>query len=283
MLIGRKNIGVLFFYSCGYSRIRNFLLRIQNKPVARFLAFHDVPKTSVNSFEVNMTFLKHYTNVVSLDDFMSGRLTFGKINVVITFDDGFKSWIKHAVPILRKLALPATFFISSGLVGLSKGDANIFSQSRLLRTKSIHQQNTAGLTREDVKQIADFGFTIGGHTLSHCNLSEQQEAVKLKYEIVTDKSILESLTGKKIKYFSYPFGNYQNSYLNITDVLIEAGYKAAVTTIPGFNTHYTNPFYLHRDPLLIYRGQLPPILQAALFKAHVYGNSDAIQWLKQIM
>jgi peptidoglycan/xylan/chitin deacetylase (PgdA/CDA1 family) len=59
---------------------------------------------------------------VSLDDFFSGRLSAEKINVVITFDDGYKSWVTNVLPALKELELPATFFVSSGFVGLTKED-----------------------------------------------------------------------------------------------------------------------------------------------------------------
>lgn len=276
-MIKRQHIGLLLFYCCGYSRIRNFTLRLKHKRVARFVAFHDLPQEVLKSFEDKMTFLKRDTNVVSFDDFMSGRLCSEKVNVVITFDDGFKNWITYAMPILQKLALPATFFISAGIVGLSKDDANVFIQSKLLRKQSSQQQQkTVGLTCDDVKRIADQGFTIGGHTLTHCNISALRDNVKLKYEIAEDKSRLEKITGNKINYFSYPFGNYQNTYLNVSEVLCETGFKGAVTTTPGFNNRYTNPFFLHRDPIMA-------TTNTTVFKACVYGNHDAVQWMKKFV
>lgn len=275
MLIRRQDIAVLLFYYCGYSRIKNLILSLQRRPVARFVAFHDLPPDSLKNFESNLNFLKSSTNVISLDDFMSGRLSHEKINVVITFDDGFKSWINSAVPILRKLALPATFFISSGFIGLAKDDEEAFIRSNLLLERSPDQKATGGLTCDDVKKIADNGFTIGGHTLSHCNFSTLRDKVKLKYEIVEDKSNLEKLTGTPIDYFAYPSGIYQNPDVNITETLRDAGYKAAVTTVPGFNSQYTNPFLLNRE-------LTNSFMSGKVFKARVYGNYDAVDSLKRL-
>lgn len=276
MLIRRQDIGVLFFYYSGYSKIRNFIFRLQRKPVTRFVYFHDLPQDALSSFDAKLNFLKHKTNVVSLDDFMSGRLSVEKINVVITFDDGFNSWIKHAVPILRKLALPATFFISSGFVGLSKDDEIKFIRTNLRLKQLPHQRITGGLTFDDVKSIADQGFTIGGHTLNHCNISALQDKDKLKYEIAEDKLVLEQLVGKKINYFSYPFGAYHNPDINIVEVLRKVGYKGAVTTTSGFNNNRTNPFLLHRE-------STDTKMNISVFKARVYGNYDAVKWFKQII
>ena len=276
MLIRRQDIGVMFFYYCGFSRIRNFIFRLQRKTVTRFITFHDIQAETVMNFEYNLNFLKHNANVVSFDDFIAGRLSSEKINVVITFDDGFKSWIIHAVPILRKLSLPATFFISSGFIDLSKDEESAFIQSKLLLEQSHHQRGIGGLTHNDVKEIAELGFTVGGHTSNHCNLSSIRDIVKLKNEIIEDKLRLEKITGTKINYFSYPLGAYQNHNINITEVLKASGYKAAVITASGNNNNLSDPYHLYRE--LTGAGMLP-----AVFKARVYGNYDAVQSLKNII
>ena len=276
MPIRRQDIAILIFYYVGYSRIRNLILRLKKIPVTRFVTFHDVPTDALNCFETNLKFLKKHTNVVSFNDFMSGRLSLAKTNVVITFDDGFKSWITQAVPILRNLALPATFFISSGFIGLSKDDESAFIQSKLLLEHSHHQRGTGGLTHNDVKEIAKLGFTIGGHTLNHCNLSSIQDIAQLKNEIIEDKLRLEKITGVKINYFSYPLGAYQNQNINITEVLKASGYRAAVITASGNNNPLTDPYHLYRE--LTGAGMSP-----AVFKARVSGNYDAVRSLKKIL
>ena len=131
MSIRKQDLAVLLSYYLGYSGIRNVIFRLHHKPVARFVTFHDIIPESLERFKLNLYFLKKCTNAVSLDDFLSGRLSLEKVNVVITFDDGYKSWVSCAVPILKELRLPATFFVSSGFVGLSKEDGADFMRSRL--------------------------------------------------------------------------------------------------------------------------------------------------------
>lgn len=275
MLIRRQDIGVLLFYYCGYSKIRNYSFYLRRKPVTRFVAFHDIEPSVVSNFESNINFLKRHTNVISFDDYISGRLSTEKINVVITFDDGFKSWITCAVPILRKLELSATFFISAGFVGLSKDDETAFIHSNLKLEQSSHQRTTGGLTRDDVKRIADQGFTVGGHTLNHCNLSMLRDNIKLKYEIAEDKLALEKLTGTKINYFAYPSGAYLNPEINIVEILQKVGYRGAVTTTSGYNDACTNPYLLHRE-------LTSASMAGQVFRARVYGNYDAVVTLKQL-
>lgn len=274
MLIRRQDISVVLLYYFGYSRIRNIILCLQRKPITRFVTFHDISPDALKYFKVNLYFLKRYTNVLSLDDFFSGKLSSDKINVVITFDDGYKSWITYAVPVLKKLELPAIFFVSSGFVGLSKEREAEFMRSRLF-IKSSFQRITGGLSIEDMKKIVEDGFTVGGHTLNHCNLAELHNIAKLRFEIAEDKVRLERLTGRNIEYFAYPSGKYLNPKINLTEVLRELGYRGAVSTLSGFNTFETNPYLLHRE--LTYAA-----MPSQVFKARVYGNYDAVRFLKQL-
>jgi peptidoglycan/xylan/chitin deacetylase (PgdA/CDA1 family) len=273
-MIHRQDLSVLLLYYLGYSRIRNLVFRLQRKSFARFVIFHDLPSKALGRFENNLHFLKQSTNVVSLGDFFSGRLSSEKINTVITFDDGFKGWVTDAIPVLKKLKLPATFFVSSGFVGLSKEDEAEFIRSRLMLTQTSHRRTTGGLTLEDVRRIVEEGFTIGGHTLNHCNLAELQNSVQLKYEIAEDKMKLEKIAGTKIEYFSYPFGAYHNPQIDITKVLKESGYKGAVTNASGFNSVRSNPYLLHRDTT-------SALMAGPVFRARVHGNYDAVRFLKQ--
>jgi peptidoglycan/xylan/chitin deacetylase (PgdA/CDA1 family) len=273
MLYSRQDMAVLLLYYLRFSGIRNTILRRRRSAVARFLAFHDVLPEETNKLENNLRFLKYNTNVITFDDFFSNRLRVDKINTVITFDDGYKGWIAHALPILKRLNLPATFFISSGFVGLKKHDELTYTKKNLF-VKLPPRKITGGLTPADMRTLVVEGFTIGGHTLNHCSLDSINDTSKLRYEITEDKSRLEKMIGVKIDYFSYPTGAHANPQINIVDELIAAGYKGAVTVSPGFNSSETNRYLLHRD--LVNDGMSLPI-----FKARVFGDVDAIRILKR--
>jgi len=273
MKIYKQDISSLFFYCVGFSKIRNRFLRILNKKMATFITFHNIMPESFDNFKDNICFLKRHTNVVSLDDFFSANLSSKNINVVITFDDGYKSWLTYAIPLLLEFGLPATFFIASGFVGLSKEKQAEFMRSRLLIPSGI-RRNIKGLDFEDLREIIKKGFTIGGHTLSHCNLKNLRNINQIRYEIGKDKIELESETGVKIKYFAYPFGAYINPEIHLIGVLKELGYEGAVTTVPGFNKTDSNPYLLYRDKT---DAPMPRIM----FKAKVFGNYGITHFIKK--
>lgn len=261
------------FYFAGFSCIRNYLLRLKGKPITRFLCFHDIRREAAEAFRDKMLFLKKSTNVVSLSDFFKGRLSLTRLNIVITFDDGYKSWKEIAMPVMRDLGLPGTFFVSSGFVGLSPQEQLRFVAERL----KLPHQTSGSLSREELKQLADAGFTIGGHTHSHCDLAAAENGTLIKQELLHDKNCLEDVTGQKIEYFAYPFGHFENKYVDLASLLEESGFLAAVTVRPGFNQTVSGAerFHLRRD---LTDASLPD----TAFKARTLGNYDAVACIKKL-
>jgi len=273
MNISKQDFLVLLFYYTGYSSIRNLFIRILGKPVTRIVTFHDILPEAFNYFKAKIYFLRRRTNVVSLEDFFSGRLSTKKINVIITLDDGYKSWLTYAVPILKKFELPATFFVTSGFIGLPIDKEVEFMRTKLCLKPDL-RKTTRGLSFEDLRRIVKEGFTIGGHTLNHANLGNLHDSAILRYEISEDKMRLEKAAGVKVEFFAYPSGEDYNPEINLIEMLKELGYKGAVTTVSGFNKASSNPYLLHRE---LTRAEMP----MAVFRARVYGNHDAVRFIKE--
>lgn len=271
MIIRKQDLSVLTLYYLGYSRIRNLVFRMQDKPVTRFLTFHDLPAAVAGDFRKNLFYLRNTTNVVSLDDYFAGRLSPKKINAVITFDDGYKSWMSTAVPLLKELCMPATFFVSSGFLDLPAEEEANFIRNRL-RT---NLKTTGALKLDDLKRIVEQGFTVGGHTSNHVNLAEMRDRGEIRREILMDKQNLEAATCTAIKYFAYPFGGFCNPFVDLTAVLKEVGYEGAVTLIPGFNQNGANRYCLCREIT-----GLPMAL--CVFKARVFGAYDGVNSVRKL-
>lgn len=270
--VRRQDLFCLFLYCLQFSRIRNQLFRWRRTPVTRILAFHDVANDQVRSFREKMEIVRRVANVVSLDDIFAGRLATKKINIAITFDDGYRGWLENVYPVLKDFGMSATFFVSSGLVGLREEEGREFLQKNLMST----EQTTGSLTAEELKRLAGEGFTIGGHTLNHVNLAEVSNIGKLRYEIQRDKYELERITRTTVKYFAYPFGVHRNASIDLVEVLQKSGYQGAVTLIPGFVTSDTDSYFLHRD---LARASM----SRSVFRARLLGNYDAVMYLRRML
>jgi peptidoglycan/xylan/chitin deacetylase (PgdA/CDA1 family) len=193
-----------------------------------------------------MKWLRDRYRIKSVASIMRGEVS--EPAVALTFDDGYASWYENAVPILEKLGIPAVFFVCSGLVGLRGDDAVNYLRKNLNRN-----QNHDLITRKQVQAIAKHPlFEIGGHTVNHLDLGDKGNLSLFRNEILSDKAYLEDVTGKRIKWFSYPFGMRQNISAVAIDFVKEAGYEAAFSFIPGAWDNQMNRYMIYRDGLNIH-------------------------------
>jgi peptidoglycan/xylan/chitin deacetylase (PgdA/CDA1 family) len=90
------------------------------------------------------------------------------------------------------------------------------------------------LTWDDVRALADAGVEIGSHGCSHTALSalSQDDA---RDEIVRSKQTIERELKQPCTLFSYPNGTRHDFGPEHQRMVIEAGYRAAVTQIVGVN------------------------------------------------
>lgn len=196
-------------------------------PLVRVLVFHDV-RDGV-WFRRTIEHLVRTYHVVSPRDFLTRAFDADKINVLITFDDGYASWVETCLPILKEHGVRALFFINSGLVLLH---GNPEAQSRYVREKLLLSPRET-ISWEGVRALRDAGHTVGGHTVSHERLSSLPEDAQVR-EIRDDKSTIERELGRPLVAFAYPFGN-ESDYTEATMRIVQdAPYGHAFTTAGTF-------------------------------------------------
>jgi len=167
--------------------------------LVRVLCFHDV--SDGVWFEEVIKMISENYHLLTPEQFKAKQFSVEKINILLTFDDGYQSWIDNCLPVLNKCHAKGIFFINSGLLDIAE-DANKvegYMRERLLITPK------KPLTWEGAKQLVDSGHTIGGHTVSHPNLSKLS-AAEAQREINEDKHCLESQLNIILQDFAYPFG-----------------------------------------------------------------------------
>jgi peptidoglycan/xylan/chitin deacetylase (PgdA/CDA1 family) len=112
--------------------------------------------------------------------------------ILLTIDDAFKSFYDQAWPILEKNEIPFLLFVNTREIGSS-----------------------GYMTWEQIKEISKKKFVhIGNHSYSHDYLIDKTDE-----EITNDISLaiedFKNNLGYNSPFFSYPFGEYSNSFKNI--------------------------------------------------------------------
>jgi peptidoglycan/xylan/chitin deacetylase (PgdA/CDA1 family) len=102
--------------------------------------------------------------------------------VMITFDDSRADQFTTALPELNKHGFKGVFFIMT--VALNK---------------------PGYMTKEQVKQLSDEHHAIGSHTYDHKNVKTYNVDDWVE-QIQKPSQQLQSITGKPVEYFAYPFG-----------------------------------------------------------------------------
>lgn len=194
----------------------------------------DDPNTTVNistkKFEKQIKWLsKHGYKTISMDDLYEWKVNNKKIprkSIIITFDDGWKSYYEKAVPILEKYNMQSNVFV-------------VFKYTK----------NCTELNDNTYMNFDDLDELISNHPktqiLSHSyNLHEKDKADSGDYQLY-DEDIKEvKKLGYNIKYYAYPFGHRNENYIK---ALKDNNYQLAFTFGPyDYVTKESNNYELPR-------------------------------------
>lgn len=190
---------------------------------------HPDTYVTVDSFALQMRFLSMlgYQTVLP-SQIWNAKRSGGRLPpkpILLTFDDGCTSVLEHALPELERHRFVATvFMVAEGMGRPAFWDGPLTSERR-------------GLTARELRELIDWGWEIGAHTLSHPKLTEIgiEDAQR---EIVGSKQALEDVLGREVPWFAYPYGNYNDQ---LKEQVMNADYKLAFGTETGDGSLYAVP------------------------------------------
>lgn len=188
----------------------------------------EVHAVQVSQFNSQLSWLtEHGFTMILLGDYVkwlhSGRPR-GSLGapdealIAITFDDGYQDNYHNALPLLQYYALPATIFLSTGMIG---------------KTSSWREADlgtAAMLSWEQILEMSRLGIEFGSHTVSHPDLTRLAPAA-LDRELSQSRQEIESQIGQAVTLFSYPFSR---ANAQIKRAVQQSGYLAACTYQPFF-------------------------------------------------
>ena len=154
-----------------------------------------------------------------MDDVLAawrGKRALPETAVAITFDDGGRDCIEHAVPALALRGFTATFYIVAGVVG---------GPMRWLKQEIGFELQAADWPALWAAEKA--GMHCEAHSITHPRLGKL-DAATCRDELARGRAMLEDGLGHAVTHLAYPFGSYSAETCAIAR---ETGYLTACTTV----------------------------------------------------
>ncbi|WP_134683485.1 polysaccharide deacetylase family protein [Brevibacillus migulae] len=230
------------------------------------LTYHHVDATSKQPFAItpdqfaeHMAFLyKNDLHPITMTEFLrfvdTGVMPTENA-VLLTFDDGYESYYKHAYPIMKEYQFPSVNFVITG---------------RLRDTVERKRENmTPPLTFPEIEEMMATGLVeVASHTysmheqavtsewgqpgpetapvyLEDVNRLEEEQEYKnrLYVDFMMARVALSDFVHKKIETISFPFGYASEA---VVETAKEAGYRYAFSTAHGVVKAGVDPYRIPR-------------------------------------
>lgn len=218
-----KGISIILFFTPLFLPCNYAALYVVTKPTGitlpalsleiPILCYHNIDRSPARSNELWISTLQFEQHMQLLydsgfhtvlpgqlyDHYTKGTLLPSK-PIMISFDDTHETHFSIAAPILEKYGFKGVFFIMSVCIG-KKGY----------------------LAEQKIKALTDAGHAIELHTYDHPSV-KKITGKQWVQQIDNPKKRLETITGKPVEYFAYPYGVWNEPAIV---ELKERGVKAA--------------------------------------------------------
>ena len=139
-------------------------------------------------------------------DSWRGAATLPAKPVVLSFDDGYLSDVKTALPVLKARGWPG-----------------------VLNLEVANLKPVWGIRPPGVRKLIAAGWEIDAHTLTHPDLT-QVDPARLRDEVAGSRAAIRKQFHVPVNFFCYPAGRYDTAVIAAVQ---QAGYLGATTTNYG--------------------------------------------------
>jgi peptidoglycan/xylan/chitin deacetylase (PgdA/CDA1 family) len=238
---------ILRFYVSLFARLRNWYRGLRGRCHTTILLYHRIDDNRLDSLTVGLEqftqhlrcLARHY-DIVDLRSFLAGRgVPRKRPAVVITFDDGYENNLLAAV-LLRRSDIPATFFISTRIVGSDQAFPHDLEHQ--------HEPGLSSLSWGQVRQMASWGFSVSNHTARHVNLGRISTEVAVN-DIATARDDLLRELGEResARWLAYPYGKREDITEEVRQGLPSMGVTHCFSAYGGTNPPEFEPYNILRQ------------------------------------
>lgn len=193
---------------------------------------------TAQQFEADMRYIKSrgYTSVTTqqLIDYANRRGTLPDKPILITFDDGYESFVTYAQPVLNELDMYAVVSVI-GAVSQTYTD----TPDHTIRYSHLSWDGVGSLSHDPHVEIGNHTYNL--HSLDHgrrgCRINPGEDSNAYKAMFTEDLSKTQELiaksAGSAAKTFAYPFGLRCDE---AEEVLREMGFQVVLTCAEHVNT-----------------------------------------------
>jgi peptidoglycan/xylan/chitin deacetylase (PgdA/CDA1 family) len=224
------------------------------------LAYHAVPDPQ--RFAAQLDWLQRHTRPVDEADVVEAVVDGRPLPegaVLLTFDDGDRTVLEHALPLLEARGIPAVVYVVGGLIGtdhlpwteetrrlwaaggrvagvdVADGAALVRSLKQvpddrrraalgeLRTTASGPPPSEPQLTIADLRRLEAGGVAVGNHSLTHPCLPRCDDAT-VEHEVTEAHRLLTEALGHEPRTFAYPNGDVDD---RAATAVAGAGYPVA--------------------------------------------------------
>lgn len=170
--------------------------------------------------------------------FLVGGLAQVRQPVVITFDDGYESIYRHALPVARRLEIPMVVFMVTSRIGRQP------QFTRYLSAQQMREMEASGR------------FEFGSHThdlhtdvlriWSAFHTTPNPVAAVVDRDLEASQKRLQEILGHRAVALAWPYGKYN---AETRKAARRRGFLLHFTSRPGYNEPDTDPFGIKRIPI----------------------------------
>lgn len=194
-------------------------------PGARMLMYHSIsPATGADPHALRVhpeTFERHLTHLrrrgmrgVSMTEWLAAARGGDAGGLVaLTFDDGYRDFVEHAMPIMARHGMTGTVYVVAGKIDGSSDWV-------------VGGPDAPLMTADDIRGAAAAGHEVASHTTTHARL-DHLGGCELRAEVAESRAILEDVVGRPVTGFAYPYGAFDEAAVA---AVREAGYGYAAAT-----------------------------------------------------